>query len=397
MYNVKLRKLNANSIRNSCELIQNNLFKENIDENTPFFFNVKFDEDGIVKLNNGSEESHINIMITSKKLLRNLESENEGPFHIDATYKLIKNKFPVVVFAKTDFHHQIHPIAFVITSHEQTKDYVEIYKGLISVSDQLNIEFNPEYIIQDAWDASYNAAKELFPECKVLMCWYHVRSNCYKHRDLIPIEHRKDLGLAIRAIHFSKDKYEAQEKYVELRENFSEVAPKFISYFKDNWLKGNFNRWKIYSSPPGYSSTNSPLESFNNSIKRDHTQRKQLSVLEFLKCAIRMVEFYSVNKKDFLMEPKISSQMKKQSKIFAKKEFYNRLEPGVYEFDNEDGYHGTFKLNSRLRYCSCKYYLKYKICSHLHGLDLLKIKIRDTFVNLPKKGRPKNSTKALEY
>jgi hypothetical protein len=334
-------------------------------------------------------------MITTKALLKNLDSRIDGPYHIDATHKLIKNKFPVVVFAKTDFEHQIHPIAVAITSHEQTKDYLQIYKGLISVAEELEIEFDPQYIMQDAWDASYNAVKELFPDVKVLMCWYHVRSNCYKHRDLIPDEYRNTVSSVIRSVLMSKDKYEAFEKFTEFETDFKEILPEFINYFKDNWLKGNYIRWKIYNSPPGFSTTNSPLEAFNNCIKRDDTQRKILSVLEFMKCSMRMVRFYSINSKEFKTEPKISSKALKLSQTFAKMDYFNRLKPGVYEFDNGDSYQGSCVVQSRLGICSCKYFLKSKICSHLDGLDLIKTKLKENFVILPKKGRPKNATKAL--
>ncbi|CAF0771767.1 unnamed protein product [Brachionus calyciflorus] len=49
----------------------------------------------------------------------------------------------------------------------------------------------------------------------------------------------------------------------------------------------------IYNSHCGFACTNSDLESFNNCIKPDLTQRKQLSV--FLKSCIKKADFYSVN------------------------------------------------------------------------------------------------------
>ena len=50
------------------------------------------------------------------------------------------------------------------------------------------------------------------------------------------------------------------------------------SYFFKNWLSGRFTNWKICDCPPGYAKTNSPIESFNNCIKRDFTIRRRLSV-----------------------------------------------------------------------------------------------------------------------
>ena len=73
--------------------------------------------------------------------------------------------------------HQFHPIAFEITSHEQEMDFEEFFNGLHELSNTLDIDFDPEYILQDAWTASSNAIKKCFPDCQVIMCWFHVMSN----------------------------------------------------------------------------------------------------------------------------------------------------------------------------------------------------------------------------
>ena len=49
------------------------------------------------------------IMATSKKLLSYLD--RKGVYHIDCTYKLIKNGFPV--FGVTDLHGRFHPLSFI--------------------------------------------------------------------------------------------------------------------------------------------------------------------------------------------------------------------------------------------------------------------------------------------
>ncbi|RNA40144.1 hypothetical protein BpHYR1_000488 [Brachionus plicatilis] len=61
----------------------------------------------------------------------------------------------------------------------------------------------------------------------------------------------------------------------------------------------------------------------------------------FKGCSMKMVEFYSVNKKEFRMEPKMSSTMKQQASKFAKKDYFHN------QFDNCDGYHRTCQIRNR--------------------------------------------------
>ena len=59
-----------------------------------------------------------------------------------------------------------------LTSHETEQGFLYIYQGLKQLSDtlNLNLEFNPVFIMQDALTALLNAALKNFPDVQVLMC-----------------------------------------------------------------------------------------------------------------------------------------------------------------------------------------------------------------------------------
>ena len=120
-------------------------------------------------------DSHLNLMVTSVRLMSYVEFD--GVFHIDGTHGIVKNRFPLDVFAVTDMHGQLHPIAFMITSFETVYDFDQFYFGLIQLAETLNLNFDPEYIMQDACEASYNSACKYFPNAIVLMCFFHVMQN----------------------------------------------------------------------------------------------------------------------------------------------------------------------------------------------------------------------------
>ena len=112
--------------------IANQLYHENIGESEAFFFNVKKSSTDKVLLQNGSPTQHAHIMLTSVALIKRCEMK--GVFHIDGTYKLVRNGFPVIVFGISDLQGTFHPIAFCITSNEEEVDFTEFYGGIISIN-----------------------------------------------------------------------------------------------------------------------------------------------------------------------------------------------------------------------------------------------------------------------
>ena len=97
------------------------------------------------------------------------ENMDELPsiFHFDATYKITKNGFPLVIFGRSDISRQFHKIAFMITSHEKEFDYIYFYESLCQIARKLNIRFKPSYIVQDGSDAMRNAICSVFLEIKL--------------------------------------------------------------------------------------------------------------------------------------------------------------------------------------------------------------------------------------
>ena len=118
------------------EKIAKQQYHIDIKEDEPFFFNIKENGEGKILLQNGCKSKHAHIMITSKRLMMN--SEKSGVMHLNGTYKLIKNHFPVVLIGVSDIQGTFHPIAFCITSAEDTHSFTELYTGLLGM---LNVNY----------------------------------------------------------------------------------------------------------------------------------------------------------------------------------------------------------------------------------------------------------------
>lgn len=96
------------------------------------FSNIKDDDDLFVNkikkiLGQGSEDDHFHLGFTSKKLLKRMvdhEALDKAVFHLDATYKIVRFNYPLIVFGYTDKKHQFFPVSFMFTSHEKQQDYL---------------------------------------------------------------------------------------------------------------------------------------------------------------------------------------------------------------------------------------------------------------------------------
>ncbi len=208
-----------------CEKIAKQQYDIDLPDDEPFYFNVKEDSEGNVLIQDGSKLRHAHVMITSKKLMNNCE--RIGMFHIDGTYKLVKNHFPVLVLGITDIAGRFHPIAFCITSNEDTHTFTEFYSGLRDLAGEMGIEFDPDFIMQDSWDASYVGATNAGLKSDILMCYFHVIYNIkklYKHK--ISKEEWFELRSFISNIHLSRSETERDLNWIKFTNKYKPVKAK---------------------------------------------------------------------------------------------------------------------------------------------------------------------------
>jgi hypothetical protein len=69
---------------------------------------------------------------------------------------LTSHGYPLVIFGITDIQGKFHPVVFMLTSHEKRIDFHHLYSGLVKIAEELEINFDPKFIMQDACKASYN-------------------------------------------------------------------------------------------------------------------------------------------------------------------------------------------------------------------------------------------------
>ena len=152
-------------------------------------------------IGDGSDDNHFQVGFTSVKLINRMTEFKQGVFHIDATYKIVKNCFPLIVLGFTDLSRKFFPVAFMFTSHEETRDYDYFFHEFKSLCRRLGIDFDPSHMVSDACHASFNAISRHFPSCCILMCWFHLKQNIRKHKSKIPVKRYRKTMKEIDELH----------------------------------------------------------------------------------------------------------------------------------------------------------------------------------------------------
>ncbi|KAL0821529.1 hypothetical protein ABMA28_004986 [Loxostege sticticalis] len=396
------------------------------DENEVFVFSYYVLEDKVPTFR---------LALSTKKLLNIVCSTDV--LHIDATYKLIWQGFPVLVLGTTDKNRKFHPLCLGISTNERQEDFQMIFGGLkekaLSLFDHI---LEPRVLVCDAAQAIINAFIEVFGNAPVVrMCWAHAKKNMQqKVQKTVHKTKQKEIIQDIDTLHYATS-YEvfnaASQAFVEKWQTQTE----FVNYFQEEWLKKHPN-WFLGAAPCS-PVTNNALEAFNRNIKDHNTLRERFPLSHFLAIATEMVGQWSIQscKESLPEEPTIELKDWTDGYCWAKKDlkikilssntaYTEYLIPSSQVGDvnygeqwlNFDDYkrkhfafwkvkvpkNGTENVNWKKGSCTCPQFYKKYICKHLLGLAIrLKLATPPSEAKaLPigqkrKRGRPTKSRPAL--
>ncbi|RNA06074.1 hypothetical protein BpHYR1_032852 [Brachionus plicatilis] len=402
----------SNKLEDVKQLIKKHVFNYDLDDIVPFFFGYSLDDFNEPIIGNGdNQENAFRIGITSKKLINQIPAllVKNMVFHLDCTYKLTKNRFPFLVFGFSDFSGQFHPVAYALISHETGSDFDWFFGALKNLFISYGIVFNPVYMMMDASDASYNAVKLHFPNCIILMCFFHVQYNIKKNSKFYPIACQDDILNHVRVLNSctSYDEF-CRERDLVLDKWDKMGLLDFKNYFEKEWLSERWWRWQLFQVVPGYPTTNSCIESHNKLIKLLYTNYICYTIHEMLKVVMdKIVNYYS---RQFLeikyfrapTTDTISRAKELNHCLFIK---YGNSDKS-YLYDNK--YYLMHDINliyHKHHYCSCtcKDFYRHFVCKHTLALSAkLKLTLKgfvqvDFFATRAKPGKKKAKSNPLSY
>jgi hypothetical protein len=172
----------------------------------------------------------------------------------------------------------------------------------------------------------------------------------------------------------------------------------FVEYFQRQWTKSKFCNWQLFKTPVGFAMTNSPIESYNNTIKESFTKR----IKHHLKTAVEVfqdvISYESNNGKEFKSEVRVRKYMREQAKtIIRKKQLIatNNENEFLYKHFNEKL--GFARINVVTKSCTCHKYLDKGVCKHLIAACVVTQSSLPGLVQMPKKFRIVRRKKIRQY
>lgn len=176
---------------------QNNTLPVNIDE--PFVANF-------ARSAPNATEKFFRLFYSTKRLLQ--YAQEAKTFHMDGTYKITIQGFPVLIVGSSDIENRFHLSGLGLCSSEGAADYQfmldSLMNGVITVT---NEEIHPNAIVGDSAASITKAIRDVFDDDDNVIrihCFSHVMMNVEKQKFQKP-EHKTEFKDDIRRLQMSFD------------------------------------------------------------------------------------------------------------------------------------------------------------------------------------------------
>ena len=237
------------------------MYFHGINDDVPFFFGYMKDASNNPIVGDGSKLNPTKLFVTSLKLLKFCDTSNQnfmGMFHVDGTYRIVQNRFPMAVFGRSDINRKFFLIALALLSTEEAINYSDFFMAIIQVCHDFRINFVVQFIMMDAANEEAKAARNSFLNCIIIMCWFHLVKNVRdpKHAGSKLFKDTKiyDMIMAdINTMHFCTSQQSFNDTTTEILNKWSclvwsnrvrKELLNFRDYFIKQWLNPPFNNWQ---------------------------------------------------------------------------------------------------------------------------------------------------------
>lgn len=214
-------------------------------------------------------------VVSTLRLLRNAAKQDN--VCADGTYKIVWQKFPMIIVGFVDRQKHFHVNCMCLTSNERTSEYRFVFITLKNaIEKHTNTIFEPSVLISDAAPAIRNAFYDAYETAtQNVICFIHVLRNLRKGS--FKNKSNKDAIMAdIKILHYASSKHEFDHACNLFLNKWTQNDEKgFCDYFQSTWLQEGTENWYCGYSPfvPAH---NNCQEGFNNHVKKDHLMRELL-------------------------------------------------------------------------------------------------------------------------
>lgn len=269
---------------NSEQFTGRESYDRNLHGNQPFAFGFDVNMDGYPQIGNGSTSNLMQTVVTTRALLMRLQMAQSQTLHVDATFKLSKTGYSVIVVGVSDSARSFHLIAVFITSQLTAALYAKAMGSLMDEYKRDKGEAPLFYrVMTDADDALRNGLDNAFADRRIspptyLMCFFHVMMRVRTRTAGLSNEEARAAKDIVYVMHMSasEEEFQVECAAAQRRCNTTKGLSEFWAYFRHQWIISRFGKWQAFRSPRSTANTNNPVEQFNRTIKRDYALRALL-------------------------------------------------------------------------------------------------------------------------
>jgi hypothetical protein len=140
----------------------------------------------------------------------------------------------------------------------------------------------------------------------------------------------------------------------------------FVIYFERQWINSKYGNWQLFKTPVGFAMTNSPIESYNNTIKESFTKRIKYHMKSAVEVFQDIVSYESRQAKEFKNDFRVQNYMRVQAKaIVLKKQLIATLNDFEFLYKHFNTKLGFAKINLNSKSCTFHKYFDKGVCKHL--------------------------------
>lgn len=159
-YNRVAKMEETNDVDDMEAILGRRQFIDSLPETRGFAFGCTKDASGSPRLRDGSDERPVVIGFPSKTLIKNLAYATTNTIHMDATYKLSTNGYPIFVIGVSDVCRHFFPIALFILSDLKEPRIQTMLRELVHQYQKITNQLSQiSYVMGDADNAQRNAVE----------------------------------------------------------------------------------------------------------------------------------------------------------------------------------------------------------------------------------------------
>lgn len=242
-------------------------------------------------------KSRVFIFTTKGNLRKLVES---ATWHSDDTFKIVPKQFKQLYTIHGEVNGKPVPLVYVLSSKRTKNTYVRVLRKLI----EWEPELKPTRLMTDFEQAFMNAMNDVFPECDVVGCLFHLKQALFKHISICGVmdlyndirsarDFRKLFALTFvpyRDVHTAYNRLLHTEFYVENDKRLK----CYLDYVETTWIgvMGRRNQrvearfdlklWNHYSSVKNnVARTNNSVEGWHNGFNVK-AQASHISLWKFI-------------------------------------------------------------------------------------------------------------------